>query len=256
MQNDVIEPSNGLTDEEIGKLAAIGQYREKASVSIAANIRKKIGSVPSDELARYIKKLHNLTGPKTQEGKAKALKNLKQNQEKQEDQGKNITSIPKDHPVYSFLINDDEAKFYIAREEKYKTDYKMNDSSDQTTLQQIILEEISINRYRKRQAERDFAYENKQFKEYKEMMDFTNQIGECNKRINELIKLFGGDRRSRGSLKSDDKAGDLASLVLRFEDLTKRGIELEDIGSVDAEVDKFVSDSRDRREQELRELGL
>jgi hypothetical protein len=170
-----------LTDEEIEKIA------EKEW--------KKTPIFSSDEKFAY--KAKNLTGPKTVEGKKRALKNLQA--------GRNTQSIDdvKHGGYVRKILNEDEQELYFSRREDYLRDYDINSSADEITLHQILMDEVIYYRLMARQANNP-------------SIDISRPLNECTKRLNKALENLGALRKQR--LNQDDKVAtiNIATLAQQF----------------------------------------
>lgn len=142
------------------------------------------------------------------------------------------------------------------REVSFKKEFSINKSADENNLQNLILEEIKLRRLRKVQTKYDAALNAGRYDEVKKMFDPTSKIDSSIERISKLLKLLGGDRRSRGTLKTGSNKGDIASLVEKFDRFDGQGVNFEDEEENEQEIGAFMVKSKERQEEELRKLGI
>lgn len=157
---------------------------------------KKTPIFTSDE--RLANRAKNLTGPKTVEGKMKALKNLQV--------GRNSSDSPTNlrHGGYiRKILNEDEQEYYFARQEKYLKDYDINDSADEITLHTVLMEEVILMRLYTKQAENP-------------SVDIERPLNDCTRRLRTALEDLGALRKQR--LKQDDKVASLniATIAQQF----------------------------------------
>jgi hypothetical protein len=154
---------------------------------IASKDWKKTAIFTSDEKLAY--KAKNLTGPKTVEGKKKALKNLQV--------GRNSSDSPTNlrHGGYvKKILNEDEQELYYSRREDYMKDYDINGSADEIILHTVLMEEIIYYRLMMKSANNP-------------SVDIERPLNDCTRRLRTALEDLGALRKQR--LKQDDKVASL-----------------------------------------------
>src|SRR5579875_2042549 len=123
---------------------------EEEKERIANKEWKKTPIFTSDEKLAYRAK--NLTGPKTVEGKKRALANLQigRNPGDNGDMRKHGGYVHK-------ILNEDELELYNSRRAVYERDYDINESADEIVLHTVLMEEVKYYRLQKYQAEHPTA---------------------------------------------------------------------------------------------------
>lgn len=144
---------------------------------------KKTPIFTSDEKVAYRAK--NLTGPKTPEGKAKSLMNLRVGKNKGE--AGNMS-----HGGYvKRILDEDEQELYEERKAAYVKDYgDFNSSADEILLHMILIDEVMLFRMMRRQFENP-------------SIDIDRPLNECSTRLNKNLDALGALRKQR--LKQDEK---------------------------------------------------
>ncbi len=131
------------TEEELLLIAASG-YNNSMSSTLLTRLRcKNKEALTPKELAKYITKIANFSGPKTISGRIKALNNLiiKDNST---NEVKESEKDPQLGGIFSICTNDEDRKFVNNRYKEYIKNYEINTSADQAILTQIIVEELNI----------------------------------------------------------------------------------------------------------------
>jgi hypothetical protein len=201
-----------LTDEELEQIA------EKKW--------KKTPIFTSDEKVAYRAK--NLTGPKTKEGKMRALKNLEVGRNSSEN-GSNFK-----HGGYiKKILNEDEQEIYFERKKEYMKDYDINASADEIILHTVLMEEVILYRLYKKQAE-------------KPSLDIDRPLSECTKRLSKSLEDLGALRKQR--LKQDDKTTTLniATIAQQFHRELTSGNLTALLQQQQEEEKKYLEDKRNR----------
>jgi hypothetical protein len=85
-----------------------------------------------------IKVIANLSGPVTEEGKKKALANLRV--------GGYPAQVVKHGGYIKRIVSEDELDFYNMRKESYLTEFDLNQSSDEILLNLVLLDEVIVYR--------------------------------------------------------------------------------------------------------------
>jgi hypothetical protein len=205
---------------------------------------KKTPIFTSDEKLAY--KAKNLTGPKTVEGKKKALANLQV--------GRNSSDSPTNlrHGGYvRKILNEDEQVYYFERQEKYLQDYDINGSADEIILHTAIMEEVILMRLYTKQANNP-------------SIDIERPLTECTRRLRTALEDLGALRKQR--LKQDDKVASLniATIAQQFARELMQGSVEEELRKAREEEEKFLlekksNDINDRyvivQEEEVNEDG-
>lgn len=169
---------------------------EEEKSKIAEKEWKKKPIFTSDPTVAYRAK--NLTGPKTVEGKKRALANL------QVGRNPGDNGDMKKHGGYiNRILNEDEQELYHARREVYERDYDINESADEITLHMVLMEEVKMYRLQKYQFENPSA-------------DLDRPISECHRRLRTGLEDLGALRKQR--LKQDDKVAsvNIATIAQQF----------------------------------------
>lgn len=248
---ETIETKN-KTDAEIVQ-SVMGGYKN----SVSSKLLKDLGKDKASE-SGTVKRLLNLTGPRTLEGRLKSQSNLKRGSIKREEKVKKgkILFNP-DNPMDCFFIDDKEKQFYEERKEKYVDEYSLNESVDRAILDQILQEEIVLNRLSMQQ--RDYFLYLRSTKEEKSKIKSippnpTDEINAARRRFKEATNLLAAGKKDRKT-HNENVGNDLASLALRF---NSRGLldDDDDIKKEIQEVDQYLKTSNEKRNEALAELGL
>jgi hypothetical protein len=136
----------------------------------------------SDE--KLANRAKNLTGPKTPEGKARALQNLRV--------GRNKGEIPTmSHGGYIMrLLDQEEQEMYEQFKQEFLDDYDINESADSTILELILIDKVRLYRVMRSQFDNP-------------SMDIDRPLSEITNRLNKNLESLGALRKQR--LKQDDK---------------------------------------------------
>lgn len=202
-----------LTEEQIEEIA----NREWKKPTIFTN----------DE--RLAKRIKNLTGPKTVEGKKKVLRNLRPATE-----GSMMTKNIKHGGYVHALLTEEEREFYEERKQKYIKDFELNESSDEALLRTVLMEEVIWYRLMKRKTE-------------KPSLNLDKPLNDCMRRLREALKALGMTREQRQGFNVNIRAS-VADLVDRVE--KEILADQERIKQLDAEEEAMIREKR-RREQAM-----
>lgn len=180
------------------KVVMFMAYRKGDEVFINANSRKPHFRALTDEEIEEIaekdwkeqnhehkdssknKRYKNLSGPKTLEGKKRALQNLRPAASKTDTQLK----LTKHAGYLRELLNDSEREFYEERREKYIEDFELNESSDDSLLAMCLMEEVMYRRLMLYQAESPSK-------------PIDRPLKECQDRLLKALKALGMTREQR-----------------------------------------------------------
>jgi hypothetical protein len=198
----------------------------------------------SDEKLAY--KAKNLTGPKTVEGKKKALANLQV--------GRNSSDSPTNlrHGGYvKKILNEDEQEYYFERQKMYLNDIDVNSSADEIILHTVLMEEVILMRLYTKQANNP-------------SVDIERPLNDCTRRLRTALEDLGALRKQR--LKQDDKVASLniATIAQQFARELMQGSVEEELRKAREEEEQFLlekksSDINDRyvivQEEEVNEDG-
>jgi hypothetical protein len=198
----------------------------------------------SDEKLAY--KAKNLTGPKTVEGKKKALANLQV--------GRNSSDSPTNlrHGGYvKKILNEDEQEYYFERQKMYLNDIDVNSSADEIILHTVLMEEVILMRLYTKQANNP-------------SIDIERPLNDCTRRLRTALEDLGALRKQR--LKQDDKVASLniATIAQQFARELMQGSVEEELRKAREEEEQFLlekksSDINDRyvivQEEEVNEDG-
>lgn len=177
------------------------------------------------------KRLKNLTGPKTEEGKRRSLQNLRPApSKKQQEELKEIRAQEGGH-LYA-LMTPDEVSFYNERKEKYVKDFELNESSDEALLRSVLMEELTWYRLMKRQAEKPTA-------------SLDKPLNDCMKRLRESLKALGVTREQRQGFNVNIRAS-VAELVERVEREIHADEQL--MKELDEEEERLLAEKREREQ--------
>lgn len=174
------------------------------------------------------KRVKNLTGPKTKEGKMRSLQNLRP--APRTGSGKGLV-----HGGYVHaLLSEDEVALYEERKEKYLKDFDLNESSDEALLRAVLLEEVIWYRLMKKKAE-------------KPSLNLDRPLNDCMKRLRDAMKALGVTREQRQGVNVNIRASiaDLADRIHR-----ELHINNEELKRLEEEEEMLM------REKELREQEL
>lgn len=192
-------------------------YRKGEEVFINANPRKPhFRTLTDDEIEKIAekdwkkqnhshkdpsrdKRYKNLSGPKTPEGKARALQNLRPAASKTDKQLK----LTKHAGYLKELLNDGEREFYEARKAKYIEDFELNESSDDSILTMCLMEEVIYRRLMLYQGENPSK-------------SIDRPLKECQDRLLKALKALGMTREQRQGQKVTvtHSISDLAQTVM------------------------------------------
>jgi hypothetical protein len=192
--------------------------------NIASKEWKKTPIFTSDE--KLANRAKNLTGPKTVEGKKKALANLQV--------GRNSSDSPTNlrHGGYvRKILNEDEQEYYFARQELYLNDYDVNGSADEIILHTAIMEEVILMRLYTKQANNP-------------SVDIERPLNDCTRRLRTALEDLGALRKQR--LKQDDKVASLniATIAQQFaRELMQGGVD-EEMRKAREEEEKFMLEKK------------
>lgn len=170
----------------------------------------------------------NLTGPKTVEGKKRALKNLQV--------GRNSSDSPTNlrHGGYiKKILNEDEQELYTSRREDYLKDYDINGSADEMTLHQVLMEEIIYYRLMVKSAE-------------KPSLDIERPLNDCTRRLRTALEDLGALRKQR--LKQDDKIAsvNIATIAQQFARELYAGSIEDELRRAKEEEEKFLLEKKSK----------
>lgn len=168
----------------------------------------------------------NLTGPKTVEGKKRALKNLQV--------GRNSSDSPTNlrHGGYvRKILNEDEQEYYFSRQEDYLKDYDINRSADEITLHTALMEEVILMRLYTKQANNPST-------------DIERPLTDCSRRLNIALENLGALRKQR--LKQDDKVAsvNIATIAQQFAREITQGSIAEELQKARDEEAKFLKEQK------------
>lgn len=174
----------------------------------------------------------NLTGPKTPEGKAKALANLRVGKNKGE-----IVNMK--HGGYIMqLLDEKEQQIFEAKRESYLKDYDINSSADETLLNLVLFDEVRIYRVMKAQF-------------INPSMDIDRPLNDISARLRNNLEALGALRKQR--LKQDDKltAISIATIAREFhKQLVDGGIQ-EIVQENHEEEERFLADKKQREQARM-----
>jgi hypothetical protein len=186
---------------------------------------KKTPIFSSDEKVAY--RARNLSGPKTPEGKARALQNLRVGKNKGE-------KIRMTHGAYIMKLLDEEEQYiYQELREAYEKDYDINSSADEVILGLVLFDQIRLYRVQKAQ----FANPS---------IDIDRPLSEIGGRLRANLEALGALRKQR--LKQDERltAISIATIAQQFH---KQFMSGEIDGLVEdnqAEEEKFLANKKQR----------
>jgi hypothetical protein len=194
--------------------------------NIASKEWKKTPIFTSDE--KLANRAKNLTGPKTVEGKKKALANLQV--------GRNSSDSPTNlrHGGYiRKILNEDEQEYYFGRQEKYLKDYDINDSADEVLLHQVLMEEVILMRLYTKQANSP-------------SIDIERPLNDCTRRLRTALEDLGALRKQR--LKQDDKVASLniATIAQQFARELMQGSVEDELKKAREEEEKFLLEKKSK----------
>lgn len=164
---------------------------------VASKEWKQTPIFTSDEKLAHRAK--NLTGPKTVEGKMRALANLQM--------GRNSGEVsPTKHGGYvRKILNEEEQELYFSRREEYLKDYDINGSADEITLHQVLMEEIIYFRLQTKLAEKP------------SMADSIDRpLSECTGRLNRALDNLGALRKQRLNQNEKSNTISIGTLAQQF----------------------------------------
>jgi hypothetical protein len=143
---------------------------------------KKTPIFTSDE--KLANRAKNLTGPRTPEGKMRALQNLRVGKNKGE-------GPPMSHGGYIMrLLDQEEQEMYEKFKQEFLNDFDMNDSADSTILELILIDKVRLYRVMKAQFQNP-------------SIDIDRPLTEISNRLNKNLEALGATRKQR--LNQDDK---------------------------------------------------
>lgn len=185
---------------------------------------KKTPIFTSDE--KLANRAKNLTGPKTVEGKKKALANLQV--------GRNSSDSPTNlrHGGYvRKILNEDEQEYYFARQDIYLKDYDINGSADDIMLHQVLMEEVILMRLYTKQANNP-------------SVDIERPLNDCTRRLRTALEDLGALRKQR--LKQDDRVASLniATIAQQFAKELMQGSVEDELRKAREEEEKFLLEKK------------
>jgi hypothetical protein len=186
---------------------------------------KKTPVFTSDE--RVAHQAKNLTGPKTAEGKARSLANLRV--------GRNKGEGPKmSHGGYIMrLLDQDEQEMYAQFRKEFEDDYDINDSADQTILELVLIDKVRLYRVMRAQFE-------------KPSIDIDRPLNEITNRLNKNLDALGALRKQR--LQQDERATAISIGTVSqqfFKELMNGKIKLEREQAEEEEIE-FLARKKER----------
>ncbi len=240
------------SDEELMQGLMKG-YKNSTSLKLLKKLEKK-----QIEETGTVKRLLNLTGPKTEEGRIKSQANLKRGGNTKKVIDNSSPRFDATNPMNSFFLNEQEENFYNTRKQAYIKDYSLNESIDSTLLDQILQEEIVLNRLQALQNDY-FRYWSLPEKERPKAppKDHSDAINDARKRFKDATNLLAAGKKDRKQ-HSENVGNDLASLAMKY---SQRGLlddnEVdEDLEREKEEVNEYLKNATENRLQALQELGL
>lgn len=240
------------TEQELVAIAAKG-YTTSAATRLIEKLKEGApeGLSPS-ELGTYLKRVSNLTGPKTIEGRLASLANLRAGNKKEESEN---PPFDPSNPMAKFLENDEERSYFAKKRSEYMKQFSIKTSADETVLNQILMEEIALFRLREQQTIYH-RYIKKNPSNPQKRKDPGEAISFSVKTIRELIQTLGIDGKTRKK-GSEAQGGDVATAAIRFEKhITGDRANDPETDEIDAEVEAFNAESLRKKEEELRNLGV
>jgi hypothetical protein len=203
---------------------------EEEKSEIANKDWKQTPIFSSDE--RLIKRAKNLTGPKTPEGKAKALQNLRV--------GRNKGEIPyMSHGGYIMrLLDQEEQEMYEQFKKEFLEDYDINESADSTILELILIDKVRL--YRVMRAQFDNP-----------SMDIDRPLNEITNRLNKNLDALGALRKQR--LKQDEKltAISIGTIAQQFHKQLLDGVLQQERDEAEEEERRFLEKKKQRERESL-----
>lgn len=202
-------------------------YLDEETIESVANTEWETNPfvVDESELSPEEQVVARLTGPKTVEGKKRALQNLRPRSKK--------NSPAETGDFFKALMTKDEIAFYEQRREKYLRDFDLNDSSDEALLMAVLMEEINWYRLVKRQAEKPTA-------------NLDKQLNDCMKRLRESLRALGMTRDQRQGVNINIRAN-IADLVDRIE--RDFNSDQEWLKKLEEEEEKMLEEKKKREER-------
>jgi hypothetical protein len=198
---------------------------EKEEIQEVANKEwKKVKIFTSDE--KLARRAAGLTGPKTPEGKAKSLQNLRV--------GRNKGEGTMSHGGYvKRILDEDEQTLYEERKEAYLKDYDINGSADEILLHMVLIDEVMLYRMLRRQFETP-------------SLEIDRPFNECSTRLNKNLEALGALRKQR--LKQDEKMTSIsiATIAQQFARELMGGNIQAQLEEQAAEEEEFLRDKKQR----------
>jgi hypothetical protein len=255
-----IKLSDLKTEAELAAIASTG-YRESASTKLITKLSSKHkDALTPAELSSYFQKLANLTGPKTITGRLKSLSNLVVANQgvsvpPPADSGNSLEENPTES-LYLICDGDNDRNFVDERVVKYRKDYEINSSADETILIQIVTEELNIRKLR--DLQRRYLIATKESPGQKKVPDPAGKIDAAVKRLKSLIESLGADRRLRTGGKDNSAEDNIASIAAKYDAMGQLSNNAEE--KAWAERDSMLQDklaeSQAKQEAELKKTGL
>lgn len=234
------------TEAEIMDILVTGYSINRNYSNMVTEASKNMGiALTPDSMARMMKRISNLTGPRTIEGRLRSIANLTNGREK-----KRKAKFNSKDPNLMLIEDEDEKQFYLLRKESYEADFELNSSSDIGLLNQVLMAEVELFRLRKMYSE--YCREIKNNKQTK-LSDPSDKIAKKSKELTDLLKSLGADRKTRTGGK-DNKGTDVASLATKFErDRDKALQQRAEEKLIEAQN---LQDAESQRNRELADLGI
>lgn len=197
------------------------KMNEEEIDNVANKEWKQTAIFTSDE--KLANRAKNLTGPKTVEGKKRALQNLQV--------GRNSSDSPTNlrHGGYiKKILNEDEQEYYLSRQEMYLKDIgDINSSADEIILHTVLMEEVILMRLYTKQANNP-------------SVDIERPLNDCTRRLRTALEDLGTLRKQR--MKQDDKthAISIATIAQQFARELNQGSIADELRKAKEEEAKFL----------------
>jgi len=233
------------SEDELLRIALAG-YKNSA----ADKIRDQLlvinpALVSNEDVTVFMKRMRNLTGPKTLEGRRKALANLQNGRKKTKKK-----KLDPEHPEQFFLDDRNEIALYEYKKGQYFHDFNLNQSSDHTLLHQILMLEVQI--FRLRQQETRYIELKKESPTMK-LVDPSVRISKVLADLDKLIKSLAADRKGRGD-NTDRRDFNIATAADNLQQKQER-IETTRMQEIREAKSNYV-DAQEDRDEELKNMGV
>ncbi len=180
--------------------SAKGNKRKLTNKEIEKILRKEVVNQAGEE---------HKAGPKTEEGKRRALENLRPQApaDIEYEQLPETVNVSNQFLSVFKILNEEEMQFFKQRWFEYLEQYEMNSSADEGLLRLVIMCELALDRLFKNQLYGDFSSDK-----------ISDQIHKISKTYKDSLQELGATRKARLGAKGG-KEDNIATLISNFENI-------------------------------------